>query len=258
MPTQDEIDQQFRLLEAYRSTLLIYLEQRAKLGAAFTPPGVINGINESKKEIQRVKDILRNCGQTVIDHPNDDIDLSAHDRKEDSSLIPISPLIPTLVIDVLSNIDDAKIKEKWSVYSGYPRFPTLPYSRTHRRINTTTYEHIIKVITDEMTEIQKWVRADYDTVSKAGFDKKKYMMALVRDEAELKSWNVAKEIYTENQQLFINNIEEFKDVFKREYRRRILQTVSSSLHELDDARLHDFICNLVSIYYTVFKLEHQV
>jgi hypothetical protein len=255
MATQEEISQQRQLLESYRKTLFIYLEQRAMFGAAFTPPGIMNGIAESKIEIRRIKDILRSWGQVIEDHPNDEIDLFSNNQQGDKRLIPINPLIPTIVIDVLSNIDSSEVKEKWSGYFNPSLHAVLPYSKSRRSVNSESYKQIIQIINEGLTERGKWVQADYRTLAQAGLDKDKYRHALIRDEAEMKSWQIAKGIFTENERLFINNIEEFKRLFNREFRTRVLQDVSSSLPELDDKRLHGFLSDIVSMYCTIFNLN---
>src|SRR6266508_242051 len=68
--SQDIHDQQ-ALLRAHRQTLAVYLQQRALLGTALTPPGIVNGIVENRAAIQRIKQTLRDWGAAVDDHPND-------------------------------------------------------------------------------------------------------------------------------------------------------------------------------------------
>jgi hypothetical protein len=71
MPDNDEIHNQQRLLKTYRQTLAIYLEQQAKLGAAYLPPGIAHGIREARDEIQRIKRIFRAWNIPVEDLPDD-------------------------------------------------------------------------------------------------------------------------------------------------------------------------------------------
>ena len=71
MPTQDEIDQQRRRLEAHRATLHHYLDQVSLLGAIHTPPGVGAGIREARAGIAQCKAALRGWGAAVDDHPDD-------------------------------------------------------------------------------------------------------------------------------------------------------------------------------------------
>lgn len=72
MLDQDEIDSQQERLATHRRTLAYYLNQEAKLGEAYTPPGVFHGIDEARDEIRRIKQILRAQGVTVEDYPDDD------------------------------------------------------------------------------------------------------------------------------------------------------------------------------------------
>ncbi len=72
MPSQDEIDQQRRRLEAHRATLNHYLDQVSVLGSAHTPPGVGAGIREARAGIAQCKAALRGWGAAVDDHPDDD------------------------------------------------------------------------------------------------------------------------------------------------------------------------------------------
>src|SRR5262245_56133903 len=74
MPNQEDINTQYELLAIHRRTLASYLKQRAALSGSFTPPGVDNGIYEAREQIRRVKDILRDWGQVVDDHPDDEAD----------------------------------------------------------------------------------------------------------------------------------------------------------------------------------------
>src|SRR5437016_1000506 len=71
MSSPEEIEEQQRLLDIHRRTLAHYLEQQARLGLNHTSPGITNGIDETRKEIHRIKGILRDWNVKVIDHPND-------------------------------------------------------------------------------------------------------------------------------------------------------------------------------------------
>jgi len=51
--------------------LALYIEQQAKIGSAFIPPSLSNGIFEARENIQRIKQALRDWGIAVADHPND-------------------------------------------------------------------------------------------------------------------------------------------------------------------------------------------
>jgi outer membrane protein assembly factor BamB len=69
---QEEIEQQLRLLKAHRRRLGVLLEQQARLGVAYAPPGLTLDIDEARAEIRRLKAILRRTGTTVEDSPNDE------------------------------------------------------------------------------------------------------------------------------------------------------------------------------------------
>jgi hypothetical protein len=69
---QEDIDEQQELLEAHRRTLAVYLKQQAKLGSAYAPPGVINGIREARAGIRHVKATLQGWGIVIADYPDDE------------------------------------------------------------------------------------------------------------------------------------------------------------------------------------------
>jgi hypothetical protein len=71
MPDNDEIHNQQKLLKTYRQTLAIYLEQQAKLGTAYLPPGIVHGIREARDGIERIKCIFRAWNILVEDLPDD-------------------------------------------------------------------------------------------------------------------------------------------------------------------------------------------
>jgi serine/threonine protein kinase len=70
--SEEEIDQQLQLLETHRRRLKVLLQQEARLGSAFTPPGVITDIGEACAEINRIKVVLRGWGIQVADMPDDE------------------------------------------------------------------------------------------------------------------------------------------------------------------------------------------
>jgi hypothetical protein len=72
MPSAEEIKVQQTLLATYRGTLAVQLNQRATLGAAHAPPGLINGILEARDQIARIKSVLRRWEVDVSDGPNDE------------------------------------------------------------------------------------------------------------------------------------------------------------------------------------------
>ncbi|HEU5098669.1 MAG TPA: hypothetical protein VFU22_06610 [Roseiflexaceae bacterium] len=71
MPTQDDIAAQEALLQAHRQTLGVLLEQEAKIGPAYAPPAIANGIAEARAAIARAKRALREWGVAVDDLPDD-------------------------------------------------------------------------------------------------------------------------------------------------------------------------------------------
>lgn len=70
--SSEEITQQLHLLSTYRRTLTIYLQQRAEIGRAYSPPGLLNGINETQAHIRRIKALLRSANVVVTDDPDDE------------------------------------------------------------------------------------------------------------------------------------------------------------------------------------------
>jgi len=70
--TQEDIDAQKALLSAHRKTLQHYLHQEALHSKAYAPPIVTHGILDARRQIRHIKQILRNWGFQVDDHPNDE------------------------------------------------------------------------------------------------------------------------------------------------------------------------------------------
>ncbi len=70
--SQEEIQQQQNLLTIHRRNLALYLKQQAQLGGAFILPGIANGIYEARESIRHIKQILRDWGTPVADHPDDE------------------------------------------------------------------------------------------------------------------------------------------------------------------------------------------
>jgi hypothetical protein len=59
MLDQESIEQQRQILAVHRRTLAHLLTQQATLTSAYTPPGVMQGIDEARENIRRIKTILR-------------------------------------------------------------------------------------------------------------------------------------------------------------------------------------------------------
>lgn len=72
MSSQHNIDMQMKILSAHRQTLASYLLRRAQFGIANASPEIFNGIYDSRREIKRVKAILREWGFPQTTHPDDD------------------------------------------------------------------------------------------------------------------------------------------------------------------------------------------
>ena len=72
MPSQQDIDDQKQRLADYRAMLAHYLGQRTKLGSAYEPPGVAQGITEARAGIGQTKNTLRAWGVAVENHPDDE------------------------------------------------------------------------------------------------------------------------------------------------------------------------------------------
>jgi hypothetical protein len=69
-----KVEHQRKLLKIHRTTLVDYLRQREKLEPGHITPLVINSIQHSRNEIQRIKAILRGWGVVVDDLPEEHIE----------------------------------------------------------------------------------------------------------------------------------------------------------------------------------------
>ena len=72
MPSEEDIKAQQELLTAYRRTLIELLKQRALLSELLAPPGIANGIRDTREQIRRIKSSLRAWGVSIEDFPNDE------------------------------------------------------------------------------------------------------------------------------------------------------------------------------------------
>jgi hypothetical protein len=104
MPSQEEIEGQLRLLATYRRNLNHLLQQQAQTGSANVPLNIINDIEDSRANIQRLKGILRTWGAIVEDHPDDGevstFPVLAHTQPASPPALPppISPSTPNACI----------------------------------------------------------------------------------------------------------------------------------------------------------------
>jgi hypothetical protein len=72
MLSPDEIAEQQQLLAAHRRTLAVYLRQTAEIGRNFSPPSLINGIDDARANIRRIKAALISAGVDVPEDPDDE------------------------------------------------------------------------------------------------------------------------------------------------------------------------------------------
>lgn len=68
MLSDEEIASQQTLLAAHRRTLVALLHQQAEMSRAQTPPAIVNGIADARREIDRIKGYLREADVEVGDH----------------------------------------------------------------------------------------------------------------------------------------------------------------------------------------------
>jgi hypothetical protein len=68
------VEHQRNLLRIHRTTLAAYLSQKEQLKLGQAPPIVINSIQHSRSEIQRIKAILRGWGVAVDDLPEEEVE----------------------------------------------------------------------------------------------------------------------------------------------------------------------------------------
>jgi hypothetical protein len=74
MPSEEDIQDQQKLLATHRRTLAHYLQREALVSKAHLPPEVAAGIIEARAQIKRTKAILRRWDVSVEDLPDDDPD----------------------------------------------------------------------------------------------------------------------------------------------------------------------------------------
>jgi hypothetical protein len=72
MLSSEEIAEQQQLLATHRRTLAVYLRQQAQIGQAYSPPALINGIDETREQIRRIKEALKAAGVVVPNDPDDE------------------------------------------------------------------------------------------------------------------------------------------------------------------------------------------
>src|SRR5262249_23800612 len=75
MASKGEIKNQLERLKIHRGNLAHHMTQFAKAGSAESQAGLTNSIYDERKEIARIKSILRQWHVEVENHPDDDPDL---------------------------------------------------------------------------------------------------------------------------------------------------------------------------------------
>ena len=66
------VQHQRTLLQIHRGNLAVLLRQRDAFGAEQAPPIVVNGLRQTRADIQRIKAILRGWGAPVDDGPGEE------------------------------------------------------------------------------------------------------------------------------------------------------------------------------------------
>ena len=89
----EEIAEQQQLLATHRHTLAIYLRQEAMVGRAYSPPALINGIEEARSNIRRIKTVLRAANVVVPDDPDDEPPADPPPRPVTLPMLHGSPLV---------------------------------------------------------------------------------------------------------------------------------------------------------------------
>src|SRR6188472_1967972 len=103
MPTQEDIAEQRELLQAHRQTLDILLDQQTSFTPRYTPPSIVNGIIEARREIVRIKQTLRDWGVEVADRAID-TERPIDRIKRKILSIPTLPLVLGLIAVVVGGI----------------------------------------------------------------------------------------------------------------------------------------------------------
>jgi hypothetical protein len=73
VPSYEDIANQLGLLATYRRRLADRIKQLAGFGELHAPPEVFEDIREARREIARIKDVLRGWG-VVVEAKPDDVD----------------------------------------------------------------------------------------------------------------------------------------------------------------------------------------
>jgi hypothetical protein len=117
MLSPEEIDEQQQLLATHRRTLAIYLQQQAQIGQAYSPPALINGIDETRQHIKRIKETLKVSGTVVPDDPDDEE--PQRPSRRSATLPRHDPLFPYWLLPVIIVLALAFGGGYWWYYNQY-------------------------------------------------------------------------------------------------------------------------------------------
>ncbi len=94
MPSAEDIAAQQQLLAIYRRNLALYLQQQAAAGPLAVSPGVMNGIDDARQHIHRIKQQLQAWGVDVENHPDDEVPARPRTTRVSTSHPPSSRMLP--------------------------------------------------------------------------------------------------------------------------------------------------------------------
>jgi hypothetical protein len=126
MLSPEEIAEQQQLLAAHRRTLAIYLKQQAMIGRAHSPPALINGIEDARSTIRRIKRILTDADVAVPNDPDDDSSTATLPRLD--TVLPQDRALPGWLWPVVASslAIVLAIGGGWWWLSNQPSDPSVP------------------------------------------------------------------------------------------------------------------------------------
>ena len=245
--SQEDITRQQSLLATYRTTLFHYLRRQSMLGVAHAPPEVTHGILNARSDIKRIKNVLRNWGVIVEDHPDDEDDtnilvVSFEDNESEA------------VARTFRAIQSKKdMHSKHRALGGFYR-ETLPYIVGNLAENKATHTKIINKIGKAIQNLQFQIQQDHSALSYPDSHKDKWQKALSRDSLEQKIWIIAKELMEDGKSTFVQELDSFKKAFITQYQVSIRRKVAPYIPELNDNRAKQVIGTIEHVFATVFDL----